>query len=111
MKYFAFANRLKPKPKVLEQYIHYHDHIFPEVVRSFKAVGMVDIRIWRRNYDLFMIVCTNDGFEWETNMSRYLTLHPKNREWEDLMAGFQEGFPDTEGDNKWIALEDVFSLM
>jgi len=58
---------------------------------------------------LFMIVETPIDFEWETAMSRLATL-PRQQEWEDFMAIFQDCKEGDTGNEKWKMMERMFYL-
>lgn len=40
----------------------------------------------------------------------YLHLHPKCKEWEDIMSTFQEPVPSAKQGEKWSFMEEVFEL-
>ncbi|MDJ1471982.1 L-rhamnose mutarotase [Cytophagaceae bacterium DM2B3-1] len=107
MKSYAKTILLKNNPGLIAEYMMYHDDIWPEVVKSFRAVGVVDIRIWIIGRQLFMVMDTKDSFDPNRDMERYLQLNPKNREWEEKMKTYQEPITDYE---HWAELELIFKL-
>lgn len=110
MKQFAQTILLKDDPERIALYRKYHDEIWPEVVQSFRQVGVEDIQIWLIGRQLFMLMTTTDTFNPETDLARYLTLHPKNKQWEDLMATFQQPVPEAWPGEHWAAMEPVFQM-
>jgi L-rhamnose mutarotase len=110
MKQFAKTILLKDDPDLIATYLHYHNHIWPDVVRSFRQVGVEDIRIWMIGRRLFMLMTTTDAFNPHTDFDRYLGLHPRNREWEELMKTFQEKAPEAKPDEHWAEMELVFQM-
>ena len=107
MKSYTKTILLKNNPALIAEYMHHHDEIWPEVVESFKKVGVLDIRIWIIGRQLFMVMDTTDSFDPNRDLARYLQLNPKNREWEELMRSFQEPITDYE---QWAELSLVFRM-
>ena len=110
MKDFAFTVNLKDDPEVIQKYEQYHASIWPEVLSSLKQVGILDLKIYRLGRRLFMLMLTEDDFDPETDFPRYLTLHPRCQEWEDLMGTFQEKVPEARPDEKWAVMKKVFEF-
>ena len=87
----------------MEEYLHYHDHIWPEVCRGLRAAGVTQLTIFRapQTTTLFLYVTTagaTDLGEATGPRSRYRE-DPKCQEWEELMdADFHGG---------WTALDEV----
>ncbi|QHT69187.1 L-rhamnose mutarotase [Rhodocytophaga rosea] len=110
MKQFAKTILLKNDPNLIATYLHYHNHIWLEVVQSFRKVGVEDIRIWMIGRRLFMLMTTTDAFDPNTDFDKYLSLHPKNEEWEELMKTFQEKAPEAKPDEHWADMELIFQM-
>jgi L-rhamnose mutarotase len=110
MKQFAKTILLKDDPELIAQYRHYHDHIWPEVVNSFKQVGVLNIQIWMIGRQLFMLMTTADTFNPSQDLDTYLGLNPKNRAWEELMTTFQEKLPEAKPDEHWAEMELIFQM-
>jgi L-rhamnose mutarotase len=58
---------------------------------------------------LFMIVETPLDFDWDTAMKQLATL-PRQQEWEDYMAMFQQCREGATSDEKWQMMERMFRL-
>lgn len=58
---------------------------------------------------LFMIIETPLDFDWETAMDRLSRL-PKQAEWENYVAKFQECSPNSSSSEKWKLMERIFHL-
>ena len=104
----AYTTYLKPDPEIQAQYQAYHDAVWPEVVESFRHIGVHDLLIWQYGRQLFMVAEVNDAFDMEKGLSAYLSLDPKCQEWEAIMDDFQEAPPDARAGEKWVALKQVF---
>ena len=98
---YAFTTTIKDGK--MDEYLHYHDHIWPEVCRGLRAAGVTQLTIFRapQTATLFLYVTTagaTDLGEATGPRSRYRE-DPKCQEWEELMdADFHGG---------WTALEEV----
>lgn len=110
MKDYAMSVNLKDDEEVIEKYKAYHANTWPEVIDSLKRVGIVDMKIYLLGRRLFMFIQTEDHFEPEIDFPKYLTLHPRCQEWEDLMSTFQEKLPEAQPHEKWALMEKVFQL-
>ncbi|MFP4089554.1 MAG: L-rhamnose mutarotase [Cyclobacteriaceae bacterium] len=110
MRDFAMAVNLKKEEEAIRQYEDYHAHIWPEVAESLKKVGILDMKIYRLEHRLFMFMQTEDDFDPDVDFPRYLELHERCREWEDLMSGFQEPLPEAGPGEKWLLMKKVFQL-
>ena len=58
---------------------------------------------------LFMIVDTPLDFKWEEAMAKLSTL-PRQQEWEEYVAAFQDCPADATSDEKWQMTERIFYL-
>ncbi len=110
MKSYAKTILLKDDPQIIAQYRQHHDEIWPEVVKSFREVGVLDIRIWLIGRRLFMLMDVADDFEPAYDFDRYLKLNPRNKVWEDLMTSYQERAPEAKPDEHWAEMEPVFKM-
>jgi L-rhamnose mutarotase len=110
MKQIAYAVDLKDDPEVIRRYEEYHAAIWPEVAQSLKAVGMKQVNIWRLGRRLFMLITADDDFDPVEASAKHRASHPRVREWEELMASFQQRVPGIEGDGTWAEMNRVFEL-
>ncbi len=110
MKDYAQTVNLEDDPEVIRQYEEYHANVWPEVLAALKEVGVIDMKIYRLGRRLFMFMQTEDEFDLNVDMPRYLTLHPRCREWEDLMGTFQEKVPEAQPQEKWANMKKVFEF-
>jgi L-rhamnose mutarotase len=110
MKEFAKTILLKNDATIIARYLDYHNHIWPEVVKSFMQVGVQDIKIWMIGRRLFMLMTTSDAFNPATDFDKYLKLDPKNKEWEELMSSFQEKAPEAKPGEHWAEMELIFQM-
>jgi L-rhamnose mutarotase len=110
MKSYAKTILLKNDPEKIAEYRRHHDHIWSEVVASFRKVGVLDMRIWLIGNRLFMVMDTEDDFDPDTSLEKYVQLDPRNDQWENLMASYQEPVPEARPGEHWADLELVFRM-
>ncbi|TAE48031.1 MAG: L-rhamnose mutarotase [Bacteroidetes bacterium] len=110
MKSYARTLDLRDDPEAIARYIAYHAAPWPEVTAALRAVGVIEMKIWLRGRRLFMYFCAADDFDPARDLPRYLDLHPRCREWEDLMTTLQEPLPGTAPGEKWVEMEQIFEL-
>lgn len=92
---------------MIERYVGAHRHVWPEVIEGQRQVGILDMQIYRRGRELFMICDTIDSFDWERDMARLATL-PRQTEWEAYVAQFQGADPKAPSSDKWQMMERIF---
>lgn len=110
MKDLALSINLKEDEDAIAQYKQYHAYPWPEVVEALKKVGVLDMKIYLLGRRLFMFMQTEDDFDPAVDFPKYLALHPRCQEWEDLMGTFQEKLPEAQPQEKWTLMEKVFQL-
>lgn len=106
----ALTLDLKNDAEAIAQYDAYHANPFAEVVAALKTVGITDLRIYRLGTRLFMTYQADEGFNDQQDFARYLAMHPRCQQWEDLMGTFQQALPGTPEGEKWQPMQEVFNL-
>jgi MFS transporter, FHS family, L-fucose permease len=79
---------LKDDPKLIAEYRRYHEKIWPEITKSIKHAGIVDLEIYLLDTRMFMVMEVDEQFSFEKK-ARADRENPKVREWEELMWKFQ----------------------
>jgi len=100
---------LKSDPRLIADYKRYHENVWPEVEDSIRDAGIVDMEIYLLGVRLFMIIEAGDDFSLEEKAAAD-RADPKVREWESLMAKFQQPLPQAEPGEKWLPMERIFKL-
>ena len=102
---------LRDDPKLIAEYRRRHSQaeIWPEVIAGIREVGILEMEIYILGTRLFMIVETPLDFDWDTAMERLNTL-PRQQEWEEYMAIFQQAAPGMSSAEKWKPMERMFHL-
>ena len=102
---------LKDDPQLIAEYKRRHSQAeaWPEILAGIREVGILDMQIFIIGTRLVMIVETPIDFEWDRAMARLATL-PRQQEWEDYMAIFQQCAEGATSDEKWQIMERMFYL-
>lgn len=102
---------LKDDPALIAEYVkrHSEEESWPEIREGIRQVGILEMEIYILGNRLFMIVETPLDFDWDTAMRRLATL-PRQQEWEDFMAIFQQCNEGDTADEKWKMMERMFYL-
>jgi len=107
MKRYCQTLTLVDNLEMIAKYVEVHAHVWPEVVEGQRAVGILDMQIYRHGRSLFMIMDTVDDFDFVRDMARLATL-PRQAEWEAYVSQFQVGKADARSDEKWQMMERIF---
>jgi L-rhamnose mutarotase len=100
---------LKDDPKLIAEYVRYHESVWPEVTQSLRDAGILEMEIYLASNRLFMVLDTVEGFSFEEKLKTD-AQNPKVCEWETLMANFQQPLPWSKPGEKWQAMNLVFKL-
>lgn len=111
VKRYCRTMELKDSPELIAEYRKRHDekHVWREVLEGIREVGILEMEIYILGTRLFMIVETPADFDWDTAMARLATL-PRQAEWEEYMALFQQCEPGQSAVEKWHLMERIFRL-
>jgi L-rhamnose mutarotase len=109
MQKFYYALDLQDDPDLIQQYIDHHKKVWPEIIKSIRESGILNMEIFHVANRLFMIIETNDSFSFEKKN----TMDAENikvQEWEDLMWKFQKALPNAIPGTKWQPMDSIFKL-
>ncbi len=108
-KRYCLTLDLKNDAALIAEYKKHHEKIWPEITRSIKGSGIVDLEIYLLGARMFMIMEVNDKFSFEAK-SKADAANPKVQEWEQLMWKFQQPLPQARPGEKWMLMEKIFKL-
>ncbi|WP_422354048.1 L-rhamnose mutarotase [Roseivirga pacifica] len=109
MKRLALTLDLKNDPQLIDQYREHHRHVWPEIIESIKASGIINMEIYHIDTRLFMIIEASDDFSFEKK-AKMDADNPKVQEWEELMDAYQQRLPFAKVGEKWVLMEKIFGL-
>lgn len=102
---------LKDNPELIARYREAHDpqHFWREIGEGIRAVGILEMEIYIAGNQLVMIVDAPADFRWSEAMERLSQL-PRQAEWEDHVARFQQCDAGATSEEKWAMMERMFHL-
>jgi L-rhamnose mutarotase len=97
--------------QLIEAYIKQHSkpHMWREIIDGIKAVGILEMELDIQGNRLVMIVETPLDFDWDKAMSKLAKL-PRQQEWEDWNAQYQDCKIGETSDEKWKLMDRMFHL-
>ena len=107
MKRYCQTLTLVDNPEMIEKYVEAHAHVWPEIIAGQRAVGILDMQIYRCGRSLFMIMDTVDDFDFARDMTKLASM-PRQAEWEAYVAQFQGAKADARSDEKWQLMDKIF---
>lgn len=110
-KKICYACDLVDNPELIEQYKSYHSkgNTWPEITKSIKDSGIVDMEIYILANRLFMIMEVDETYTPERKQKMDAT-NPKVQEWEELMWQFQQAPPGAKDGEKWLEMKQIYKL-
>ncbi|HQE34358.1 MAG TPA: L-rhamnose mutarotase [Flavobacterium alvei] len=110
-KKICYACDLIDNPELIEKYKNYHskDNAWPEITKSIKDSGIIDMEIYLFANRLFMIMEVNETYTPERKQEMD-AANPKVQEWEQLMWQFQQPLPGAKEGEKWLEMERIYKL-
>jgi L-rhamnose mutarotase len=108
-KRYCLTLDLKDDPDLIGEYRRHHQKVWPEITRSIKDAGIVDMEIYLLGTRMFMVMEVSERFSFDAkaNADR---ANQKVREWEELMWKFQKPLPEAKPGEKWLLMERIFKL-
>lgn len=102
---------LKDDPALIETYqrIHSLSEAWPEIRKGIREVGILEMEMYISGSQVFMIVETPLDFDWDTAMEKLSHL-PRQQEWEDYVAHFQQCTVGSSSMQKWKLMKRMFYL-
>ena len=107
MKRYCQCLQLVDDEEMIRKYCDVHKNVWPEIIEGQRAVGILDMQIYSKGRQLFMIMDTVDDFDWQRDMARLATL-PRQAEWEAYVSQFQGCSANARSDEKWQLMERIF---
>lgn len=106
---FCLTLDLKDDPTLIAEYKRHHEKVWPEITKSIRESGIVDMEIYLFGTRMFMVMEVDENFSFEAKAAAD-RLNPKVRQWEDLMWKFQQPLPQAAKGEKWMLMERIFKL-
>ncbi|NML39986.1 L-rhamnose mutarotase [Chitinophaga sp. G-6-1-13] len=98
----VFVVNIVPEEKKLQEYLRYHQQVWPEVEAGFKKAGYQKITLYRYKYLLVMKIEVPAGADLQQMGKTAEAYSPRCAEWNRLMGGYQVGVPGTGQGETWV---------
>jgi len=109
MKKFCLTLDLKEDVKLIAEYEHWHQHVWPEIKKSILDSGIRLMEIYRFGNRLFMIMETIEEFSFDRKSAMDLA-NERVQAWENLMWTYQKPVPGSKPGEKWVLMDKIFEL-
>jgi len=109
MQKFGLTLDLKNDPQLIEEYMQYHENVWPEVLLSITESGITNMEIYCWGTRLFMIIEANESFSFEKKAALDQN-NTKVQDWETLMLKYQQSLPGSKPGEKWMLMDKIFTL-
>lgn len=109
MQRYVNTLRLVDDPEAIARYCEIHDKIWPEILEGILSVGIQTMDIYLLGNLAVMIIEIPDDIDLDEAMGRLAGL-PRQAEWEEYVARFQQCLPGDTSADKWKRMTKVFSL-
>lgn len=109
MKRYCLITDLIDDQALISEYEAYHRAVWPEIKKSIVDAGILNMEIYRFGTRLTMLMETTDDFSFE-DKAKQDAENGKVQEWEQLMWKYQQAVPGAKPGEKWVLMEEIFSL-
>jgi len=105
-----FVVNIIPGDQKLNEYLHYHEHIWPEVEAGFKKAGYKKITLARFQNLIVMTIVVPRGASLDSMSRLAESVDKRCAAWNRLMEQYQTGVPGTAPGQKWVEAETFYSF-
>ncbi len=109
MKRYCYTLDLKENESLKKEYINHHKKVWPEILKSIKSSGILNLEIYNINYRLFMIIEAENKFD-EKKKQKMDSENSIVQKWETKMWEYQKKIKGSSNGEKWVKLNRIFSL-
>jgi len=85
--------------------MHSRQGIWPVITKANLASGIEQIRIYRFENRLMMMVELPEGTDMRVMDSLYVNADPKVKDWGRMMDGLQRALPGVDSTKKWVEMK------
>jgi L-rhamnose mutarotase len=109
LKRYCLTLDLYDDPELIQGYEEWHKKVWPEILDSIFSSGILDMKIYRISNRLFMIMDVTDQFSFEAK-GKSDAANVKVQAWEKMMWKYQKPLPFARPGEKWVLMNEIFSL-
>lgn len=106
----TYAQTIELRADGVEEYVRLHAAVWPEVLSSLRAVGVLQMKIWTSGRRAFMYMETTDAFDPDVDFPRHMAMSEKCVEWGALTRTFQSPVEEAKEGEWWCRMEECFDM-
>ncbi|MBO9155372.1 L-rhamnose mutarotase [Chitinophaga sp. GCM10012297] len=108
-KRYVLALDLKDDPELIAEYLEIHKAVWPDILASIREAGITACDMFRAGTRMVMILEVDDTFSFERKnaIDEGSAIVQK---WEAFMWTFQQAIPSAKPGEKWVLMDQFFSL-
>jgi len=102
---------LENDAQLIEEYkkVHAPGAAWPEITQGMHDVGILDMKIYLLENQLFMVMDTVPDFDHDKAIEE-LVAKPRQNEWEAYVSHFQKTSADASAVEKWQLTERIYKM-
>lgn len=85
--------------------LHSKEGVWPELRKANMASGIKEIKIYRFDNRLMMVLVLDEDADLSKMDSLYVNADKKVRIWGEMMSGFQQALPGVDSSRKWVEMK------
>lgn len=106
----VFVVNIVPEQTKLQEYLRYHQQVWPEVEAGFRKAGYQEITLYRYQYLVVMKIVVPVGADLQQMGKTAEGYSPRCAEWNRLMSGYQAGVPGTAQGETWVEAKPFYEF-
>ncbi len=106
---FLLICDLKDYEEAILAYEECHKTIHPEIIKSIRVAGVLQMSIYRWRNRLSMILVGDENFTFERKAALDHS-NPRVQEWETFLGQYQTNLPGTPPNWRWAIAEKIFDF-
>jgi len=106
----VFVVNIAEGGQVLQEYLRYHEKVWPEVEAGFKKAGYKKIVLYRFDHLLVMTIKAPEGADLGAMGKLAEAYSPRCAEWNKLMDSYQRGVPGAAPGEKWVEAKPFYQF-
>lgn len=109
MRTLMMTTELAPDSAVYRFYDSMHSAagVWPALEKANRAAGIEEVRIWRYDNRLAMLIRLPADTDPATTDSLYLSADPSVADWGRMMSNLQRALPGVDTTRKWVEMQTI----
>lgn len=107
-KRYCLTLSLVDDPEMIKEYkrVHSKEMFWPQITQNMKDIGVLDMEIYLRDAQAFMVMDTKPGFDYEKDSEEWGNM-PGEKQWQDYVSKFQRTARDSSIKDKWQPMQKI----